>query len=138
MNTLENTQERLEMEPEQVVREFYGLIDRDGVTACRSWLSDDCTLILNADPPIQGAEVIADHIVASQAAVGSADHQLQRLVVDPKASVVTAQIVVDYRTLSGKPVSVTGVSVVDVQGDRIDRLQIYAETSGLESAIEND
>jgi ketosteroid isomerase-like protein len=109
---------------------YLTVLDRKDVEGYGEFLSEDCLLQSNNNPPAQGKATILDYLSQYWKSFGSLEHDLLNIYGSDSNFVLEA--LNHYTRLDGKPISIRAVAFTDRSSSGlVTSVRFYTDTSAL-------
>ncbi len=109
---------------------YLKVLDAKDIEGYGAFLSDDCVMQFNNNPPVQGKAAILDYLSQYWATYGSLTHDLLNIYGSDSAFVLEA--LNHYTRLDGKAVTITAVAFTDRnEAGLVTSVRFYTDTTPL-------
>jgi hypothetical protein len=113
---------------------YLNTIDNRDIKSYVSYLSDDCTLQINNDPPVSGKDQITKHLTSLWTSFKGNGHDL--LNIYGTDSSFSSEIINHFALHDGKEITVNAVGYLDRNGEGLlTSVRLYADFSPLFSKL---
>jgi ketosteroid isomerase-like protein len=105
------------------------MVDRIDAVEYASYFTQDGQVIFGNQPPITGKADIQKAMQAFYDSLSAMHHQIENLWVHP--GTVVSQAVAHYTRKDGKTVDLPVVTVINLRGDKVHKVQFYMDITPL-------
>ncbi len=110
-------------------RAFFQMVDRIDAAEYVTHFTEDGQVVFGNRPPITGKATIQQSMQEFYDSLSAMHHQIENLWVHPDT--VVSQAVAHYTRKDGKTVNLPVVTVINLLGDRIRKVQFYMDINPL-------
>lgn len=109
---------------------YLNVLDEKDLDAYGAYLADDCVMITNNQPPVEGKQAIMEALKSYWATFGSLEHDLLNIYGTDTAFMLEA--LNNYKRTDGQPVTARAVAFTDRDDSgQVTSVRLYSDTSAL-------
>lgn len=114
-------------------RQFFTMVDRIDAQEYVSYFAPDGQVVFGNDQPITGHEAILSAMKQFYGSLESMHHAIANLWVE-NGDTLISQAVATYQPKQGKQVSLPVVTIINLAGEKVRKVQFYMDLSPLKAA----